>query len=178
MFGLFRSASAAILPFRVGFRLCSAAVWFGLASFPAYAQPLLNVSFVGLEPSAQFAAASLSSNDFWNLKGWRPGLQEGEAVDLSNLKWADMTDSPVTVWIQGESVLTPTDSSTNQAFVLSPQKGLIRQNFTVTQLPSGLYRFFVYGHYPSLGGPDTRVEITSGGINFGSKPMSGNLAKT
>ena len=167
MFALFRRGSAVCFPFRVGLLLGCAAVWFGLASLPVFAQPLLNVSFVDSDQAAQFAAAKVSSNDVWNL-GTLP-QPNAAATSLSTLKWADGSDSPVSITISNQVLVVRNETGVLEIFTPRYPQTL----FAVSQLPSGLYRIYLYGHYVSGVGEAT-LAITSGGINFGSKPPSVN----
>ena len=160
-----------------GFRVWLIAAWLLVAaSWPAGAQPLLSVVFGNSVPS-QFAAATISTNDFWN-SATLPQNKGGSAV-LPLLKWADATDSPVSLVVS--NLTEPADNTVianaGDTIVINTQLANPRRLLTVSQLPTGLYRFFIYGHPIGPGGR-TSVSITSGEINFGSKPPSANSSRT
>ena len=83
--------------------LCMALL--GLA--PAHAQVLLNVDFgVGAASTKTgFAATGLATNDFWNLHAhynprFTPGQPPVPNHTTSGLKFADKSDSPVSIAVQ------------------------------------------------------------------------------
>src|ERR1044071_6133285 len=126
---------------------------------------LLNVNFAAYDRvKVGFAATGQTTNDFWN--NYTAPFQA--FAGLSNLKLADGTVTAVGLTVQngaGHTAFSHPDLM-YQCCCYAQDLGDI--TLTVTNLPSGQYDFYVYGH----AGDSTANSIFQmlvGGVDFGNK---------
>src|ERR1044071_6418739 len=131
----------------------------------AQTAPLLNVNFAAYDRvKVGFAATGQTTNDFWN--NYTAPFQA--FAGLSNLKLADGTVTAVGLTVQngaGHTAFSHPDLM-YQCCCYAQDLGDI--TLTVTNLPSGQYDFYVYGH----AGDSTANSIFQmlvGGVDFGNK---------
>ena len=135
-------------------------------------QTLLNVNFAGSTPvKVGFAGTGQTSNDFWNIyyAPWQ------SFAGLSNLTMADGTATTVGLTVQngaGHWGFTHPDPMYN-CYCYSQNRGDI--TLTVTNLPSGQYDFYLYGH-GDIGRANTVFQVLVGGADYGNRPTTNSTS--
>lgn len=134
---------------------------------------LLNVDFGIGTVSAKigFAAVGQTDSDFWNLYTRDDGNGGYRTFgQLDNLSWADGTVSTVNLavndapgaWING------LDDPMYNVYLYPFDGGNITA--TVSNLPTGKYEIYLYGHGgPGLDSLNAVFEVEAGGVNYGTQ---------
>jgi hypothetical protein len=131
---------------------------------------LLNVNFAGSTPvKVGFAGTGQTSNDFWNIyyAPWQ------SFAGLSNLAMADGTPTTVGLTVQngaGHWGFTHPDPMYD-CYCYSQDHGDI--TLTVTNLPSGQYDLYLYGH-GNIDRANTAFQVLVGGADYGNRPTGTN----
>ncbi len=134
------------------------------------APQLLNVNFAAYsQVKLGFAGTGQTPSDFWNnyTAPWQ------SFAWLSNLVAADGSTTPVGLTVQngaGHWSFTHPDLMYN-CFCYSQDNGDI--TLTVTNLPSGDYDFYLYGHSGAANG-NTVFQLLVDGVNYGNLPTGTN----
>ncbi|HXP63796.1 MAG TPA: hypothetical protein VN829_25035 [Dongiaceae bacterium] len=118
-----------------------------LLDYIMVAMPLLNIDFGGVAGSKVGpAAAGRGTNDYWN--PWY--YPYNSSVTLTNLAWADSSRSTVGATVQnapGDWANGAADPMMNTYMYANQYTGNI--TITLTNLPSGTWDFYLYGHGPT-----------------------------
>ncbi len=133
---------------------------------------LLNVNFAAYtQVKVGFAGTGQTATDFWN--NYTAPFQS--LASLSNLTMADGTPTTVGLTVQngaGHWAFTHPDLMYN-CYCYSQNHGDI--TVTVTNLPSGQYDFYLYGH-AAAATANTVFQVLVGGTNYGNRPTSTSSA--
>ncbi|MEI7938094.1 MAG: LamG-like jellyroll fold domain-containing protein [Verrucomicrobiota bacterium] len=129
---------------------------------------LLNVNFAAYSKvKVGFAGTGQTATDFWN--NYTAPFQS--LASLSNLTMADGTPTTVGLTVQngaGHWAFTHPDLMYN-CYCYSQNHGDI--TVTVTNLPSGQYDFYLYGHAGDAIA-NTVFQVLVGGTNYGNRPTA------
>lgn len=127
--------------------------------------PLLNINFGGATTNKiGFAAVGQTTNDYWNGYNF-PGITPAA---ITNLKWSDTNNSGAGVTVvngAGQWGNGVADGMYGPYIYSQAQPGSI--TVTLTNVPSGTYDFYVYGHSPTDADNGT-FTLTSGTTNYGT----------
>ena len=131
---------------------------------------LLNVNFAAYtQVKVGFAGTGQTATDFWN--NYTAPFQS--RASLSNLTMADGTPTTVGLTVQngaGHWAFTHPDLMYN-CYCYSQNNGDI--TVTVTNLPSGQYDFYFYGH-GNIDRANTVFQVLVGGADYGNRPTGTN----
>jgi hypothetical protein len=129
-------------------------------------QTLLNVNFAAYsQVKLGFAGTGQTASDFWN--NYTAPFQP--LASLSNLAMADGTATTVGLTVQngaGHWAFTHPDLMYN-TYCYSQNRGDI--TLTVTNLPTGQYNFYLYGH-GGIATANTVFQLLVDGADYGNQP--------
>ena len=126
-----------------------------------YSQLLINVDFgTGTKSSKLgFAATGITANDFWNLYA--------QSSSLPNLKMWNGTNSEAGINVDHATGAFGSGAADPMLAVYRYPPNLTNIVATITNLPSGRYDFYVYGH-GNLDSMNGIFSLTTGGALYGT----------
>jgi hypothetical protein len=126
--------------------------------------PLLNVQFgPALTNEVGFAAVGETTNDYWT---WY--LEPGQTnVTLTNLCWSDGTTNGVSLTVTN-APSQGTNPVTDEMYSAYIYKSGANLGLTLSNVPTGIYDVFLYGHGPATN-QNGIFQITTWGTNFGTE---------
>ncbi|EEF59127.1 PQQ-binding-like beta-propeller repeat protein [Pedosphaera parvula] len=134
------------------------------AASPIY-PPIININFAAADvDKVGFAAVGLTTSDFWN--GYR--FPNVASAAVSNLKWSDSSSSTVGVTVNNAPGQwgNPVSDGMYDGYIYPQNWGTL--TVTVTNLPAGIYDFYLYGH-GAANDQNAIFSLVSGSIDYGTK---------
>src|SRR5262249_51278991 len=104
---------------------------------------LLNIKFGDSNPKAGFAAVGQTTNDYWNVYYYPNSTHQS----VTNLIWSDTNGPSVGIVVSNAPSIGTNGSPAKMYNTFITDNGATI-TLTITNLPSNIYNFYVYGHGP------------------------------